>query len=54
MEQKGRVVRENTLAFMHIKKYYCAGAVLRVKNYQYEEPNKDLWGDAQLQRRRNG
>ena len=40
--KKGGYVSENWLALTHVEKYYCAGAVLQVKNYQYEEPNKPV------------
>ena len=41
-KRKGGYVSENWLALAHVEKYFCAGAVLAVKGYTYEEPNKPL------------
>jgi hypothetical protein len=41
-KRKGGYVSENWLALAHVEKYFCAGAVLAVKGYIYEEPSKPV------------
>jgi hypothetical protein len=41
-KKRGGYVSENWLALTHVEKYFCAGAVLQMKDYEYVQPSKPV------------